>query len=455
MTLSRGKREVLDLFAGPGGWDVAAKRIGLDPLGIEWDTAACQTREAAGLRTVQGDVSALDPADYSCNLLIASPPCQAWSMAGKRLGEKDKEHVIACSLELAAGNDTRAEHATKCEDPRSILVVEALRWALALEPERITFEQVPPVLELWTLYAQILQGRGYSVWAGVLSAERYGVPQTRRRAILLASRVGAVAPPVPTHQEYVPGAAAQEEWTLEGHLLPWVSMAEALGWGMTERPIFTISHDPSGGGSGARTAFKEERDRAWVCRQKVPGHDAQGAATADDLLGPEDDAHDVVGMLPLRRDCTGDGLRGITELGGVPVDEDTVHTDTVGERGGSHASDYEPFSAGVNPARHGGDVLGLKDPNWPEKRPATVVAGDPRIFQPGNHREDVPGEQSQNAIRVTEQEAAVLQSFPPDYPWQGSRSKRFEQIGNAVPPLLAEAILRALLDIPNEERKAA
>jgi hypothetical protein len=74
----------------------------------------------------------------------------------------------------------------------------------------------------------------------------------------------------------------------------------------------------------------------------------------------------------------------------------------------------------------------LKGDDWPERRPATTVAGDPRVFQPGGHHQE--GEQSHNAIRVSEQEAAVLQGFPPDYPWQGTRSKRYQQIGNAVPP---------------------
>lgn len=85
------------------------------------------------------------------------------------------------------------------------------------------------------------------------------------------------------------------------------------------------------------------------------------------------------------------------------------------------------------------------------ERPATTVAGDPRLSSPNHHNH---GEQNGNAVRVTEQEAAILQSFPPDYPFRGSRSKRFEQIGNAVPPLLAFRILEALLARAEDERKA-
>ena len=293
----------IDLFAGPGGWDVGAYDLGIEPLGIEWDDAACETRRAAGLPTHQADVSELDPVAFyglahgagwrdkgPLDLLIASPPCQAWSMAGKREGQKDIEAVYALTNQIAAGIDR--ECGVEWADDRSKLVTEPIRWTKALRPRFLAWEQVPPVLDYWRFCAGILRDWGYSVWTGILSAERYGVPQTRRRAILMASLDGAVEPPRPTHQAYVPGEPAwtEPQLSLEGELLPWVSMAEALGWGMAEAPYPAVAsgRETGGpdkekvGGSGARKRIYRERESLGAeIRVGFPRRADGGAMTED------------------------------------------------------------------------------------------------------------------------------------------------------------------------------
>jgi DNA (cytosine-5)-methyltransferase 1 len=270
--------DALDLFAGPGGWDVGALALGVEPLGIEWDDAACATRNTAGLRTMQADVFELDPLEFApCRLLIGSPPCPTFSNAGGGSGHVVIDIIIECIDALLNGQDTRAESRDRAyaellpraqeeerqkatrkgrepdlakaavkarrEAEMSILVVEPLRWSLALKPRWIALEQVPPVLPIWEKMAEALRIAGWNVWTGCLSSEQFGVPQTRQRAILLADRERLVGPPEPTHQRYVPMPKENGHATLfdpgprqriivagDEALLPWISMAEALGW---------------------------------------------------------------------------------------------------------------------------------------------------------------------------------------------------------------------------------
>jgi site-specific DNA-cytosine methylase len=57
-----------------------------------------------------------------------------------------------------------------------------------------------------------------------------------------------------------------------------------------------------------------------------------------------------------------------------------------------------------------------------------------------------PYEKFENrGVRITLQEAAVLQSFPPDFPFQGVKTRQFQQVGNAIPVALARAILATFL----------
>lgn len=237
---------ILDLFAGAGGWDEGLRELGLSAVGIDCDPWACATARAAGHERIEADLYALDPMEFApvCGL-VASPPCQAWSVAGKGLGRHDKPHVIACAHELAAGHDSRAERLAECRDRRSLLSVEPLRWTLSLRPRWVAFEQVPPVLELWSVFCELLGMHGYSATCAILSAERFGVPQTRRRAYLVATLDGEAELPSPTHRSYDPRRPDRLRDD-ERHLLPWVSMAEALGW---ERGAVTHTNNQTAGGT--------------------------------------------------------------------------------------------------------------------------------------------------------------------------------------------------------------
>lgn len=177
---------VLDLFAGVGGWDVAARSMGYDVTGIELDPIACKTRAAAGLRTVCADITTLHPSDYPVHkLLLASPPCQFFSASSpKRKIVSEKPYNVK----------RRTKWRTYSEQGPD-LIQEPMRWARAHYPEIIAFEQVPGALPTWETFALELEAMGYSTWTGIINAADYGAQQDRSRAILMAHRSRYVSPP--------------------------------------------------------------------------------------------------------------------------------------------------------------------------------------------------------------------------------------------------------------------
>jgi len=87
--------------------------------------------------------------------------------------------------------------------------------------------------------------------------------------------------------------------------------------------------------------------------------------------------------------------------------------------------------------------------SWAWERPDTTIVGSFRpdiVAAPGYRKKGDPSRRNApGSIRVTLEEAAVPQSFPPEYPWQGSRTAKFRQIGNAVPPLWATKLLEHVI----------
>lgn len=243
--------EIVDLFAGPGGLDVAACWLTVPVIGIEMDADACATRRAAGLRTEEGDVRAFGPADFpDATVLAGGPPCQTYTVAGSGAGRRALDDVLHFAKRMAADEDVTADLA-ELKDERTALVLEPLRWALAAVErgrpyEAIVLEQVPAVLPVWKAVGEALESRGYSVACGVLCAEEFGVPQTRRRAILIARLNDKAEMPKATHRPYrkrVPRDAGDPERK------QWVTMGDALD---RSEPFVVVSNYGTGGDPKAR-----------------------------------------------------------------------------------------------------------------------------------------------------------------------------------------------------------
>lgn len=358
----------LDLFRGAGGWSVACQRLGITDIGVEIMREANHTALAAGYTLGWEDV--WEPKNIDgYDGLIASPPCQTFSQAGKGAGRQalDAVHALVPLVRELSLERLRANATYRTGDDRTALVLTPLWYAHNMRPEWIALEQVPTVLPVWEMYAKELRDIGYSVWTGNLQAEMYGVPQTRKRAFLLASRAKEAAPPEPTHSRYYP----RNPTKLDEGVKPWVSMADALWW--TEDG-FMVSNYGSGGDASKR-GVRLFTDPAPTVTSKI--------------------------------------------------DRNRLYVD---EGGANYAEVREP-------------------PEWTFNRPSTTIVGTfkPEIVAAPGYRTTVSRQNAPDSVRVTVQEAGVLQSFPADYPWQGAKGKQFLQAGNAVPPLLAEAVLSALV----------
>lgn len=162
----------IDLFAGAGGASVGLRSAGFEIVAaVEADEDAASTyqRNHPGTLMCLGDIRQFDPvtvgelsglAPGKLTLLKACPPCQGFSTLGT--GDTD--------------------------DPRNDLVREVWRFASSLRPRSIVVENVPGLRSDARLIKLVRQLRavGYAVREYVEDAVHFGVPQHRRRLIIVA-----------------------------------------------------------------------------------------------------------------------------------------------------------------------------------------------------------------------------------------------------------------------------
>ncbi|GGH93904.1 DNA cytosine methyltransferase [Arthrobacter liuii] len=464
MNQSRAHIKALDLFAGTG-WGVACQRLGIKESGVEIMPEAVATRAANGMETIYHDVwdgitlTAEQHLDQygPYGLLIASPPCQTFSLAGKGAGRAALNEVLE-AIDLHAYKDADALRAFgEKHDPRTALVLTPLAYIWRDRPRLVAMEQVPTVLPVWEACAEVMREWGYEVKTEILNAEQYGVPQTRKRAILVARRGGSVHLPTPTHSRYY----SRTPEKLDPGVKKWVSMAEALGWGDADR---TICH-----GVQKHSARRPMTEPAATI---AFGHDSASVGFASANVG------DHLGLRAAKRDG---GFVPVT------VEQAAVLQSYPGMLRSNYGTGGDASNRGERSADQPAPTLTSKaDRNkWDGERnmttdeaaalqsyPATVVRtsmGKPKEDdRNGSHELDpfnrpahtLTSKSDQwlikcadTARKIALDEAGTLQTYERPFVWCGTKTKQFLQIGNAVPPLLAEHILAALIGIPTTQEK--
>ena len=168
------KPVAVDLFSGCGGLTIGLKRAGFRvSVAVENDSLACRTYRANHRSTalIERDIQNVRGADIvesaggRVDLVAGCPPCQGFSRMRTKNG------------------------CVRVEDTSNDLVFEFLRIATEIQPAMVMLENVP-ALATDERIAQVvdqLDEEGLRCTLAVLNAQHFGVPQRRRRMILLAS----------------------------------------------------------------------------------------------------------------------------------------------------------------------------------------------------------------------------------------------------------------------------
>lgn len=375
--------KVLDLFAGCGGISWGLKRAGFEIIaGIDsWqpalNTFAYNHPES---KTIKADLTSYKPTDLARELnlgvgeidcIVGGPPCQGFS-----------KNIPAAYRFL--------------DDPRNLLFREFLEFVAYFRPKIMLMENVA---EIYNAYGgqvrheilNTLTALGYSSVAKVLTATDYGVPQTRRRCFIVASRDNEVGSfPHPTH-----GSKPTFDLfnSVQAHWSAWDAISDlpSLENGEGEEPMPYLS----------------EPSNEYQSRMRSDGEYLYDHITRK--LNPTQYAR--VSSLQ-----AGQGIKDL------PIE--------------------------LRPQSGYSGAYGRLD----FEHPAPTITR--WVFHPGSGRYGHPRDNRLITIR----EAARLQSFSDDFRFTGSYIEKAHQIGNAVPPLLIEALVpmlnacleqKAVLELPH------
>lgn len=453
------KPRVLDLFSGCGGISLGFQSAGFEvSAAVEFDEHAAKSH---GLNFHPHDERhskpfditntppdelcrelGLEPTATAIDVLVGGPPCQAFARVGRAKLREVDEHPEAF-----------------LHDPRAQLYKAYLDYVEEFRPLALLIENVPDVLNhggqnIAQEICQVLKSKGYVARYTLLNSVFYGVPQMRERMFLLAYRreLGIKEPrfPRPTHAHELPSG-------YEG------SRAVAL---KLLNGLFGDANDyvepPAGDGSQrqAVTAFEAIGDLPPIdaINELNEGRLRRGARRFDEPHIQYDDGRAVSSFAQKMKDWPGfeapsEGLYDhqirylprdyvlfrhmregaeYPELHKMAITRFLARADELSLTEGTE--DWDALKATMVPPYDPG-----KFPNkwWKLRRDWPVRTLMAHLGKDSYSHIHYDGDQART---ISVREAARLQSFPDGFRFSGTMNPAFRQIGNAVPPLLAEAI---------------
>lgn len=377
------ERLVLSLFSGAGGFSYGFSNAGLKPIfGAELNQDACKSYELnVGSPCHQVDLGTIKPTllkemvgGANPFAIIGGPPCQGFSTAGPR----------------------------NAGDPRNQLIFNYLAIVEELSPSWFIFENVEGLLtsgggqDLARLIREFLV-LGYSVRLQKVNLAAYGVPQTRKRVLIIGNRLGIKFDFPAELYSYDSGKAKKAS------ALPMApSVDEALaGLGQASTDKATVVGYSSKAPVGAYDGLMRTGNAVLGVTQHFYSGDSSDKMRVE-LLQPGQTMKDLPPEL---------------------------WHESFKRRANRRVADGMPTE------KRGGAPSGIKRLHGNLQSLTITGAASREFIHPHEHRP------------LTIRECARIQSFPDKYQWAGNSASVIQQIGNAVPPIASKLLAEHLQEI--------
>lgn len=440
--------KVIDLFSGCGGLALGFEKAGFDIVaGIElmpeahktisynlsWRYGKEETHICGDITQIEADIFKYRIGKEGC-IIIGGPPCQAYSMVGRgKLRSLGEDRV-------------------NTKDARGYLYQDFLRFAFELDARAVVMENVPESTNFGgknipEVVCNELEKHGYNTYWTLLNSADYGVPQVRERVFVIAIKEGEkreIQLPHPTNRN-VTDVMTQHQKRFESYkqckyfkepngtvesLPPWVTVGDAFSdlpeiFPTADSKYKLVSLNIEYPYKSEEKNEYQKQMRNWYGKENFGvSANAFRKNTRDfPIFFRMKQGDNYIAAYQIAAEL----FLGEAKVFGYEKDSE----------------EYIKLYKKMVP-QYDREKFENKWKKLDEKKPShTLVAHLAKDTYSHIHPWEPRG--------ITVREAARIQSFPDDFFFDCSMGDAYKQIGNAVPPLLALGVAKAVCDTFEEE----